>query len=64
VGSRERGLGAEEALVQDQEQLQGRLVDRRTGTSGIHQGHIDNGCIVIARVLPKTYNKFAQINFN
>lgn len=48
----QRAHGAEEALVQQLEQLQRALVHRRARAARAHQRHVDDRRVVVARVLP------------
>lgn len=49
----QRPHGPEEPLVQHLQQLQRRLVHQRARAARVHQGHVDDGRVVVARVLPR-----------
>lgn len=52
----QRADAAEEALVEELQQLQGRLVHRGTWAARAHEGHVYYRRVVVARVLPGTRN--------
>lgn len=60
--SGQRADGAEEPLVQQLQQLQGTLVHGRAGTARAHQCHVDDGRVVVARVLPGTRQNIHEKN--
>ena len=45
-------IPAEEAFVQQLQQLKRRLVDLGPGTARVQQRHVDDGRVVVTRILP------------
>ena len=49
----ERRVRAEEPLVEDLEEVEGSRVDLGPRAAGVHQGHVDDRRVVVARVFPE-----------
>ena len=54
-------IPAEEAFVQQLQQLKRRLVDLGPGTARVQQRHVDDGRVVVTRILPAEEGGYAEL---